>query len=167
MAWSLCRAQLSSFHWSACAGDHAGRPAESRVKGQEVVNKAHQATVSRCSSWDFWREKRTRQKIIPDTIEKPFYLTLMTTKPMVGWRNISLCCLCQRNWESFFTWIFFTPWRTAAQKELSFPHNAADHWGPIGPHCQLPTVPLQCPIILVYTQHQTPAIITCYLLKVI
>ncbi len=58
-------------------------------------------TISRHSSWDFWRKKRTRQKIIPNTIEKPFYLALMTTKSMVGRRNITLCCWCQRKWAPF------------------------------------------------------------------
>jgi hypothetical protein len=42
-------------------------------------------TVSRRrSSWAFWWEKGTRLKIIPDTIEKPFYLCSVDDKTLAA-----------------------------------------------------------------------------------
>ena len=38
----------------------------------------------------FLAGKEKEQKIIPATVEKPFYLALTTTKSMVGHRNITL-----------------------------------------------------------------------------
>ncbi len=83
---------------ASCTSANLGHPNTILSIWPVSANNQH-CTVSQRSSWAFWREKRTRRKIIPDTVEKPFYLALMPTKSMVGRRNITLRCWCQRKWE--------------------------------------------------------------------